>query len=158
MKTNTMLSIVICIAIPMVIGSLSGLATAGAIDNWYAQLTKPSFTPPNYLFGPVWTLLYVLMGISLFLVWKSPAGSERTTAITIFAIQMALNFAWTFLFFYFHRPGTSLIEIGLLWITIFFMIVAFSRIDKTAALLQIPYILWVSFASVLNGAIWYLNR
>jgi len=153
-----MLTIVICIAIPMIIGSLSGLATTGAIDSWYAQLNKPSFNPPNYLFGPVWTFLYVLMGISLFLIWKSPQGNERNMALAIFVIQMVLNFTWTFLFFYFHRPGIALIEIGILWISIMLMILSFYRIDKTASLLQIPYILWVSFASVLNGAIWWLNN
>jgi translocator protein len=158
MKTTTILTIVICIAIPLVIGGLSGFATTGAIDTWYAQLNKPSFNPPNYLFGPVWTILYILMGISLFLVWKSPSGNERNMALTIFVIQMVLNFAWTFLFFYFHRPGLALIEIIILWIAILLMIIAFYRIDKIASLLQIPYILWVSFASVLNGAIWFLNR
>jgi translocator protein len=158
MKTSRFLEVVICISIPLVIGGLSGLATTGAIDSWYAMLNKPSFNPPNYLFGPVWTMLYVLMGISLFLVWKSSQGKSRNKAIVIFMIQMTLNFAWTFLFFYFHWLGFALIEILLLWITITLMILTFYRIDKTAALLQIPYLLWVTFASILNGAIWLLNK
>ena len=158
MKTARFLQVIICISIPLVIGGLSGLATTGAIDSWYATLNKPFFNPPNYIFGPVWTLLYVLMGISLFLIWKSPDGNLRNMALAIFIIQITLNFVWSFFFFYFHWTAIALFDIVILWISIILMIIAFLRIDKTAALFQIPYLLWVSFASVLNAAIWLLNK
>ncbi|NEW83501.1 MAG: tryptophan-rich sensory protein [Mariniphaga sp.] len=149
--------LLICLLIPLAIGGISGFATATSITDWYVTLNKPSFNPPNYLFAPVWTTLYALMGISLFLVWKSPEGRDRNNALVIFAVQIALNFIWSFLFFKFNLIGVALVEIVLLWISILMMIIFFRRISKLAAFLQIPYLLWVSFASVLNAAIWYLN-
>lgn len=147
----------ICILIPLAIGGISGFATASSISDWYVSLNKPSFNPPNYLFAPVWTCLYLLMGISLFLIWKSPEGKDRANALIVFTIQISLNFIWSFLFFKFRLPGLALIEIGLLWISILAMIIVFSRISKPAAYLQIPYLFWVSFAAILNAAIWRLN-
>jgi len=147
----------ICILIPLAIGGISGFATASSISDWYVSLNKPSFNPPNYLFAPVWTCLYLLMGISLFLIWKSPFGQDRANALIVFSIQILLNFIWSFLFFKFRMPGLALIEIVLLWISILTMIIVFSRISKPAAYLQIPYLFWVSFASILNAAIWRLN-
>ena len=147
----------ICLLLPLAIGGISGYATASGITDWYAHLNKPSFNPPNYLFGPVWTFLYLLMGVSLFIVWRSPAGPDRTQALRIFAVQLTLNFLWSFLFFRFNLPGLALLEIIMIWISILTMILLFGRISKPAAYLQIPYLLWVSFATVLNGAIWYLN-
>ena len=151
------ITILICLLIPLAIGGISGFATATSITDWYVTLNKPSFNPPNYLFAPVWTTLYALMGISLFLVWKSPEGRDRNNALVIFAVQIALNFIWSFLFFKFNLVGVALVEIVLLWISILMMIIFFRRISKLAAFLQIPYLLWVSFASVLNAAIWFLN-
>ena len=150
-------SLFICILIPLAIGGLSGFATASGINDWYVSLNKPSFNPPNYLFAPVWTCLYLLMGISLFIIWRSPIGQIRTNALIIFAIQILLNFLWSFLFFKFKMPGLALIEIAMIWISILVMIILFSRISKPAAYLQIPYLLWVSFATILNAAIWRLN-
>lgn len=147
----------ICLLLPLAIGGISGYATASGITDWYVNLNKPSFNPPNYLFGPVWTFLYLLMGVSLFIVWRSPAGPDRTQALRIFVIQLTLNFLWSFLFFRFNLPGLALLEIIMIWISILTMILLFGRISKPAAYLQIPYLLWVSFATVLNGAIWYLN-
>ena len=157
MKSSQLLALILCIILPLSVGSISGIATAGNITTWYAMLNKPWFNPPDYLFGPVWTALYFLMGISLFMVWKSPRGSLRTRALLFFGIQLALNFAWSFIFFHFKQTGGAMIEIILVWISIVTMIILFYRINKTAALLQIPYLLWVSFASVLNGSIWWLN-
>lgn len=150
-------SLLICILIPLTIGGLSGFATAAGINDWYITLNKPSFNPPNYLFAPVWTFLYLLMGISLFIIWRSPMGQIRTNALIIFTIQILLNFLWSFLFFKFKMPGLALIEIIMIWISILVMIVIFSRISKPAAYLQVPYLLWVSFATILNAAIWHLN-
>ena len=158
MKMSKFLTPLVCVLIPLIIGSLSGLANIGSLDTWYAQLNKPSFNPPGYLFGPVWTVLYLLMGVSLYLVWKSPDGKLRTNALVVFGLQMLLNFAWSFIFFYFHRPGWAMIDIIALWVFIVVMIFIFYQINKVAALIQIPYLLWVSFASVLNAAIWMLNK
>jgi tryptophan-rich sensory protein len=158
MKNSNLLTIIICIALPLVVGGISGIATSGNVNGWYAEAVKPSFNPPDFIFGPVWTVLYILMGLSLYLVWKSPAGDARNYALGIFVIQLVLNFSWTFIFFYFRQPGWAFVEIILVWLGIAAMIIIFYRISKPAAFLQIPYLLWVSFASVLNGFIWHLNR
>lgn len=147
----------ICLLIPLAIGGISGFATATSITDWYVTLNKPTFNPPNYLFAPVWTLLYLLMGVSLFIIWRSSIGQNRTNALLIFAIQLTLNFLWSFLFFRFNLLAFALIEIVMLWISILLMIIIFKRISKLAAFLQIPYLLWVSFATILNSAIWVLN-
>ena len=153
-NTSTLL---ICLMLPLLIGGISGYATASGILDWYVTLHKPSFNPPNYLFGPVWTLLYLLMGVSLFIIWKSNHGRKRSEALKIFAIQITLNFLWSFLFFKFNLIGLAFLEIIFIWLSIVLMIYIFSRVSKPAAWLQIPYLLWVSFATVLNGAIWLLN-
>ena len=150
-------TLILCVAGIVLIGSISGLANAGNITGWYATLVKPSFNPPNYLFGPVWTILYILMGISFNLILQSAKTNTRKTALIIFTFQLVLNFSWSFLFFYFKWPGIAFIDIIILWIAIVMMLLTFYRISPLAAYLQIPYFLWVSFASVLNGAIWYLN-
>jgi translocator protein len=158
MKLSKFLTLLICVLIPLITGSISGLANVGNVNEWYFNLIKPSFNPPSYLFGPVWTILYILMGISLYLVWKSPLGKIRKQALIIFSIQMFLNFIWTFIFFYFKQTGLALVDIILLWVLIIAMILVFKRINKTAAFIQIPYLLWVSFATVLNASIWMLNK
>ncbi|WP_304231998.1 TspO/MBR family protein [Jiulongibacter sediminis] len=147
----------LCLAIPLTIGGVSGFATVTGIDSWYSSINKPSFNPPNWIFAPVWTTLYALMGVSLFLIWQSPASQLRTNALIIFGIQLFLNFCWSFLFFYFESPGLALIEIVFLWGSILMMIFYFIKVKPIAGYLQIPYILWVSFASILNAAIWHLN-
>ncbi|MCK9220150.1 MAG: tryptophan-rich sensory protein [Bacteroidales bacterium] len=157
MKPSRILTLVVCIALPLVVGSISGIATVENVTTWYITLNKPIFNPPGYLFGPVWTLLYILMGISLFLIWTSVSGPLRTQALWVFGVQLILNFAWSFIFFHFHQPGWAFAEIILIWTSIILMILAFYRISKTAACLQIPYLLWASFASILNGSIWILN-
>jgi len=154
---KVLITLLICLLIPLAIGGISGFATAADINDWYVTLNKPSFNPPNYLFAPVWTTLYTLMGISLFKIWRSPEGRNRNNALLIFAIQITLNFFWSFLFFKFNLPGVALVEIVLLWTSILLMIIIFRRISKLAAYLQVPYLLWVSFATVLNAAIWFLN-
>jgi len=152
------LTLAACIAGVLLIGFLSGIATSSGMQGWYDTIVKPSFNPPSWVFGPAWTLLYILMGIGLYLILQTPRSDARTTALIIFGIQLTLNFAWSFLFFYFHRPGIALIEIITLWVFILLMIFRFQKLSPAAAYLQIPYLLWVSFASVLNAALWYLNR
>lgn len=154
---NKYLKLTLCITIPLLIGGISGFDTATSINDWYVGINKPSFNPPNYLFGPVWTTLYILMGISFYRILQASQSEIRTKAIIVFCFQLVLNFCWSFLFFKFQLLDISFIEIIMMWISIATMIYTFSKIDKTAAYLQIPYLLWVSFASVLNGSIWYLN-
>ncbi len=151
------LKLILCIIIPLSIGGISGVATATGINTWFSELNKPIYNPPNYLFGPVWTVLYILMGISLYLIIQTPKVYARKRAIIIFSIQLFLNFCWSFLFFKFHLLGIAFIEILMIWLSIITMIYLFKKINKAAAYLQVPYLLWVSFASVLNGAIWFLN-
>jgi len=155
--TKLLISFFICLFIPLAVGALSAFATAAAVSDWYVNLLKPSFNPPSYLFGRVWTVLYILMGISLFLIWHAPKGEFRSHALKIFAIQMGLNFLWSFLFFKFRLTGIAFLEIIVLWMFIILMIRSFFRVNKTAAALQIPYLLWVTFAAILNGSIWFLN-
>ena len=150
--------LLICIAIPLVSGSLSGLAIADHISSWYSTLNKPSFNPPNYLFGPVWSVLYILMGIGLYLILQTPKSAMRTKSIMLFAVQLILNLSWSFIFFNAQSPFAALIIIGLLWIAILMMMIYFHTLSPIASYLQIPYLLWVSFASVLNAAIWILNK
>lgn len=140
------------------IGALAGYVTAGETSSeWYLQLKKPSFQPPGWVFSPVWTLLYILMGISLYLVWKKPLTRERNIAITIFLAQLLFNFLWSVFFFNWHAPGFALIDIVVLWFSILLTIFSFSRLSKTAAWLLVPYIAWVSFAAILNWSIWRMN-
>jgi tryptophan-rich sensory protein len=142
----------------MAVGAVSGIATAGGIDDWFYALNKPFFNPSRTVFGPVWTLLYLLMGISLYLIHRQTSSPLRTKAIIIFGVQLILNFVWSFLFFKYRLLGIAFIEIILIWVSIVFMINSFYSVNKKAAYLQILYLVWVSFATLLNGSIWFLNR
>jgi benzodiazapine receptor len=154
---NKIVKLSLCLILTLSIGAISGIATASGVNGWYTTLNKPVFNPPNYLFGPVWSLLYILMGISFYLILQSHKSIVRTKAIAIFCAQLFLNFCWSFLFFKFHLIGLAFIEIILIWFSIIIMITIFYKINKTASYIQIPYLLWVSFASVLNGSMWVLN-
>ena len=148
----------ISIGITLLVGSLGGFFTSSAVKGWYALANKPSFNPPNWIFAPVWTFLYLLMGISLYLVLKSDAAKKlKQMALTFFTIQLVLNFFWSIIFFYAHQPGWAFVEIIALWAMILLTILWFGKISPTAAWLLVPYICWVSFASVLNYSIWNLN-
>jgi benzodiazapine receptor len=149
--------LVISLALPLAVGAVAGIFTATAIGSWFETLHHPSFRPPNWLFGQVWTLLYILMGISLFMVWLEPATINRKKALNIFTIQLLLNFIWSFLFFYFHAIGIALIEIIALWISIVVMIVRFRKVKPVAVYMNIPYLCWVTFALVLNAGYFRLN-
>lgn len=157
MNKSNIIKLVISLLLPLSVGAVAGIFTSQAVPTWYASLNRPSFSPPNWIFGPVWTALYILLGISFFLIWKEKASKERDLAIKIFSIQMLLNFAWSFLFFYFNLIGVALIEIILLWISIALMIYLFYKIKPVAAYLNIPYLLWVSFATILNAGYYFLN-
>jgi len=157
MKISHIIKLIISIILPLSVGAIAGMFTSQAVPIWYASLNRPSFSPPNWVFGPVWTSLYILLGISFFLIWKEKASKERDLAIKVFSIQMLLNFAWSFLFFYFNLIGAALIEIILLWTSIAAMIYLFYKIKPFAAYLNIPYLLWVSFATILNAGYYFLN-
>lgn len=151
--------LVICIIICEVAGIISGLLTNTQNNIWFNAIIKPSWNPPGYIFGPVWTVLYLLMAISLWIVWKSDAfEDQKMVACLIFAAQLFLNFWWTIFFFKFQSPLTAFVEIIFMIVFIFFTIIRFSEISKTAAWLLVPYISWVSFAAILNYTLWDLNK
>ena len=136
------------------VAALAGFATAQSVVDWYPTLVKPSWQPPSWLFGPVWTVLYILMAIAAWLVWK---GGNAKTALMLFGVQLALNLAWSFLVFRAHSAIMALVDIAALWLAIAATMWAFALKNRLAAWLLVPYIAWVSFASALNTAIWLLN-
>ncbi|MFH1696659.1 MAG: TspO/MBR family protein [Candidatus Diapherotrites archaeon] len=139
-------------------GIIGAIFTTQAIGTWYAELARPEFAPPNWIFAPVWTVLFLLMGIALFIVWeKYKAGAEAKPALSIFGAQLALNVLWSVLFFGLQSPALAFAEIILLWLAIAATIALFYKISKPAAGLMVPYILWVSFAAFLNYSFWALN-
>jgi tryptophan-rich sensory protein len=156
MKSLAAKIIVSCIVITG-LGLLSGLMTTPEIQGWYATLNKPSWNPPNRLFGPVWTTLYIMMGIAFSLIWHS-SHPNRKQAMKLFAVQFVLNLAWTFIFFNQHQLQLALIEIIALWIMILVNIIVFYRINRAAGFLLVPYLAWVSFATFLNYTIMQLNQ
>ena len=141
--------VVLCEAV----GAVGAIATAPNIGSWYETLARPEWQPPNWLFGPVWTTLYALMGVSAFLVWRRGARA----ALALFVVQFALNAAWSWIFFSAHELGWAFTEIVVLWAAILAWLVAAWRTSPLAGALQIPYLAWVTFASVLNWTIWRMN-
>jgi benzodiazapine receptor len=159
MKLTIVIKLIICLALTFSAAFVGSIFTHDAVTNWYTTLNKPSFTPPDWLFGPIWTILYLLMAISAFIVWqKGLANPAVRVALIFYLIQLILNALWSVIFFGLKLPWLSFIEILLLWSAIAFTILAFVRVSIIAALLLVPYILWVSFAAVLNFSIWLLNR
>lgn len=150
------LKILVCTAVVTALGLWSGLMTASEIPGWYAQLQKPTWNPPNWVFGPVWTTLYLMMGIALALVWHSGHPTYKQ-AMMIFGVQFLLNLMWSFIFFNQHQIRLAFMEIIALWIMILANILVFYRIKPLAGILLIPYLAWVSFASFLNYTIMSLN-
>jgi tryptophan-rich sensory protein len=145
------------IAIPQLVAATGAYVTITGRGSWYEFIQRPAWNPPDWVFGPVWTVIYILMGIAFYLVWKSDKPSRRLP-MTLWGIQLGLNFLWSFLFFGQHEVGRALIEIFALWLAILLTIFSFAKINRTAAWLLVPYISWVSFAAILNYAIWILNR
>lgn len=149
--------IIICILICLTLGFLSGISTAEDINGWYVTLRKPSWNPPNRVFGPVWSLLYCLMGISIALIWHQPFPASKKKAYGLFGLQFVLNLLWSFIFFKMHNPALALAEITVMWCLIVLTILQFHKIRKVSAYLLIPYLLWVSFAAILNASIYSIN-
>ena len=141
----------------LVVVALNGWATAQGVGDWYPTLVKPGLTPPNGVFPPVWTALFVLMGIAAWRVWRLPEGPARRRALLLFAVQLGLNLLWSILFFTLRSPAAALADIALLWLAILATLVSFWRLDRAAGLLLVPYLLWVTFAGYLNVGIVRLN-
>jgi translocator protein len=157
-KLNSFLKLTLAVIISELAGVIGTIFTFSAIPTWYATLAKPALNPPSWIFGPVWTTLYALMGIAAFLVWKK--GWDRKDvqkALTIFGLQLILNAIWSIIFFGLHSPGWALVNIIAMWFAIVWTMILFYKLSKPAMWLLVPYILWVSFATYLNYSIWMLN-
>ena len=157
---NKYFKILICVASCLAIGFLSGQVTKDAIITWYPTIAKPSFNPPNWIFAPVWSMLFVFMGVASGLVWAKIDYNKDIVkkALLFFVIQLALNVLWSYLFFGLHNPLLALVEIIVLWLMIYETYNQFIKIDKIAGYLFIPYLAWVGFALILNANIYWLNR
>ncbi len=158
MKIENIIKLAASIIICLMAGFIGSVFTVDSIQTWYMGIEKPFFNPPNWVFGPVWTTLFILMGISLYLVWsRGIKTNDAKIALTLFAAQLVLNVLWSIIFFSLKSPFYAFIEIVILWTAILLTIIWFRKISKTAGYLLVPYILWVSFAAVLNLSIFLLN-
>ena len=158
MKTYS--RILLCVAICLAVGYLSSITTQSSIKTWYPTIEKPIFNPPNWVFAPVWTMLFILMGIAAGLVWNKLESNKELVkkGLLFFTIQLLLNALWSYLFFGLNNVLLALIEIILLWLIIYETYHIFRQIDKKASYLLIPYLAWVGFATILTGSIFWLNR
>ena len=151
--------LILAVTLPLAVGGLSGFATASGVASWYPTLAKPSFNPTAWVFGPTGTVLYIQMGVALFLVWQQGQNTQGVRlALFVFGVQLMLNALWSIIFFRMQSPGWAFAEIILLWSAIIATLWAFWRVMPAAGWLLVPYLAWVSFAAVLNGSIWFLNR
>lgn len=146
------LSVLTCLAV----GGLGGLFTASSVSTWYPELSKPSWTPPSWLFGPVWTMLYVMMAVALWLAWRSQPQAAWSCTV-VFAVQLVLNLAWSAVFFGLRQPGWAVAEIVVLWVAIAATAWRLWLVAPAAGLLMVPYLAWVTFATTLTAAIWRMN-
>jgi tryptophan-rich sensory protein len=155
---TSVIKLVICVAACLSAGFIGSLFTTPAIPTWYAGLIKPPFSPPNWVFAPVWTTLYILMGVAAYLVWMKGIGEKRVlNALILYVVQLVLNASWSLFFFGLKSPLSGMIIILFLWAFILLTIIRFYYVSRLASYLMIPYLLWVSFASALNLSIWMLN-
>lgn len=152
------LALAVCLAACFVVAGIGGYATSTSVQDWYPTLKKPAWNPPNSVFGPVWTALYLGMGFAAWLVWTKAGFNAARLPLTLFVVQLVLNLAWSFFFFAFRNPGAAFVELCVLWLTIVATLVAFWRVSALAGVLLIPYLAWVSFAGVLNYTVWQLNK
>ncbi len=157
MTINKIIAFIICLAIPLGTGLLSGYLTMEETRTWFQAINKPSFTPPDQVFGPVWIILYTLMGVSLYMIWDTRRNWLRRKAMLVFALQLFFNFWWSLIFFSFHLLFAAVIDILILWLLILYMIRCFKEVKPLAAWLNVPYLLWVSFATALTVSVWALN-
>ncbi len=159
MDSGSVIKLIVSIIAAFAAGAIGSLFTFRAIPTWYAGLKKPRYTPPNWAFGPVWTTLYLLMGVSVFLVWREGfAGPAATPAFVLFWIQLAVNAIWSIVFFGLKSKGGGVVTIAILWLLILATMITSFQVSGWAGVLLIPYIVWVSIASYLNIGVWRLNR
>ena len=145
-------------AIALAVGSLSGILSMDGMKLYAESALKPPLTPPGWVFSVVWTILYALMGISSARIWLTPEGKERSKGLNLYVVQLIVNFFWSLLFFNAQAYGLAALWLILLWVLVLLMIIEFSKVDKLAAWLQIPYLVWLTFAAYLNLGVWFLNR
>lgn len=156
-RSRQVIGLVVAIIVCFAAAGLGGLVTTPKIPNWYADLAKPTWTPPGWIFGPVWTLLYLMMAIAAWLVWRHQGFTRAKAPLSLFAIQLALNSLWSVLFFGLQNPGLAVIDIVLLLAAILATLIVFWKHSRWAGALLAPYLVWVSFATALNVAIWRMN-
>jgi translocator protein len=156
-KSKSLLGLLFFVVLVLAAAALGSWATMPEIEGWYRTLNKPAWNPPNSIFGPVWTTLYLMMAVAAWIVWKQGAWKVVALPLSLFSIQLLLNVAWSWIFFSLHQPGWAAVEIFLLWLSIAATVICFFRHSKIAAWLMIPYMAWVTFASILNVAIWRMN-
>ncbi len=153
------LRLVLAVALPLCVGFVAGRVTAPAVESWYPGLLRPTFTPPSWLFAPVWTVLYLAMGVASWLVWRQGVGAGGgQRALTVYVVQLALNGLWSVLFFGLRSPGLALVEVVILLAAVVTCTVLFFGISAAAGALMVPYAAWTAFATALNAGIWLLNR
>lgn len=160
MKPNTFqqcVGLVVAVVMCFAAAGLGGLVTSPNIPNWYADLAKPTWNPPDWIFGPVWSCLYLMMAVSAWIVWRQAGFTGAKLPLALFAVQLALNSLWSVLFFGLHSPGMAAVEIILLWMAILATLIMFWKRSRWAGILLVPYLAWVSFAAVLNLVIWRMN-
>lgn len=157
MTMRSVPALILFIVVVYAAAGIGSLFTAQSVNDWYVALSKPSWNPPSWVFGPVWTVLYGMMGVAAWLVWLRRREVSVTLPLVLFFVQLALNVVWSLLFFGLQSPGAAFLEIIVLWLAIAATLLAFWRVAPLAGALFIPYILWVSFAAVLNYTIWQLN-
>lgn len=155
-RTKRILALVVLLAASAAVAAIGGGATAGSVATWYPTLIKPSFNPPDWIFGPVWTVLYIMMALAAWRVWCADHPG-RSRALAAYGVQLLLNLAWSVIFFGLQRPDLALLEIVVLVAAVAVILRWFWAIDRLAGVLFVPYLAWISFATVLNAAIWWLN-
>ena len=154
-----LLALAVAVIVPLLVGGIGGIAPASSVGTWYQALQRPAWTPPSWVFGPAWTVLYVLMGVASWLVWRAGWGAPGVrAALGLYGAQLVLNFLWSLVFFGLRRPDWALVDILALWVLILLTLVRFRRINAIAGLLLVPYLLWVTYATMLNAGVWWLNR
>lgn len=155
---SALLTLVACVTGCLLVGMLGSLATRPNLEPWYAELRKPPFTPPNKVFGPAWGVLFLLMGVALSILVRAEPGPDRTLALALFAVQLVLNSAWSWLFFGARSPGWAMLEIVVFVAAVAWTLAAAWQVSTVAGALLVPYLGWVCFASYLNLGVWWLNR
>ena len=158
-RKSNIVAFVIALAVPFTVAAIGGIVTSSSVSTWYQTLNKPAWNPPAWVFGPVWTVLYFMMGLASWLVWRRRSQNEAQvrSALGWYGLQLSLNLGWSVIFFGLQQIGLALIEIVALWSTLLLTTVKFWHIRRAAAGLLLPYLLWTTFATALNAAIWWLN-